>query len=282
MDSTKALAALGTNDELKRSMESIASSGKMTGLDALAALGTDDELKRSMESITAAGKLTAFDALAGHGIHDEVKRSMESITAPGKLTGLDALAAAGKTTAFDALAALGSRDELARSFEHTSLLARGVDDVLSNIRVPTRTYDMPTLETPNLELPPNPIWETNRQLAELTGTVSQLVDVARRQAELSQAIRNASDLALKNSIQSGDEAKAATQLTRQNVRLTFRAIIVAILIGILNVGFAVYVYHRESANAEVRRQEEIRVLREISNQLKELNYQAPGNPAIKR
>jgi hypothetical protein len=188
---------------------------------------------------------------------------------------------AAATARMAGLAGLGADNAMTRAMEHTSLLARDVDAALSNIRIPARAYDMPSLEVPNLDLPPNPVWETNRQLAELTDTVTQLVDVARQQAELSQAIRNASDLALKNAIQSGDEAKAATQLARKSVRLTFGAIVVAVIIGILTVGVTVYENRRESANVENRRQEEIRVLREISGQLKGLNRQAPDNPASK-
>ncbi len=130
-------------------------------------------------------------------------------------------------------------------------------------------------------MPANPVWETNHQLSELTATVTQLVDVARQQAELSQAIRNASDLALQNAIQSGDQAKAATRLARKGVWLTFGAIIVAIIFGVLTVGVSLYETGHESANVENRQQEEIRVLREISDQLNGLNRQAPGKPAIK-
>jgi hypothetical protein len=257
-----ALAGLGHSDELKRSLESMDSAARMT---ALAGLGRGDELKRPLESMNSAARMTG---LAGLGHSDELKRSFESINSAAKMAGL---------------AGLGINDELKRSLEHTSLLARDVDDALSNIRIPARTYDMlgQSIEAPTLEPPPNPIWETNRQLAELTDTVTQLVDVARQQAELSQAIRNASDLALQTAIQSGDEARAATQLARKSVRLTFGAIIVAIIIAILNVSVAVYEKHRESATADDRRQEEIRVLREISGQLKGLKGQVPGSEALR-
>jgi hypothetical protein len=214
--------------------------------------GPGDALKRTMEG------------LAGPG--DALKRTMEKLASTEKWAGLTGL---------------HINDELKRSLEHASLLARDVDAALSNIRIPARAYDMPSLEVPNLNLPPSPILETNRQLAELTDTVTQLVDVARQQAELSQAIRNASDLALKNAIQSGDEARAATQLARKSVRLTLGAIIVAVIVGILTVGVTVYENRRESAREENRRQEEIRVLREISGRLKGLDRQAPGNPPSK-
>ena len=225
------------------------------GLPEVTDLGSDNTMKRAMDSMTSAAKMAELT-----GSDSTMKRAMDSMTSAAKMAEL---------TGF---ARLGIDNELKRAMEHTSFLARDVDVALSNIRIPASAYQMPSLEVRNLDVPPNPVWETNRQLAELTDTVTQLVDVARQQAELSQAIRNASDLALKNAIQSGDEAKSATQLARKSVRLTFGAIIVAIIIGILNVGVTVY---------ENRRQEEIRVLREISSQLKELNRQAQGNPAIK-
>jgi hypothetical protein len=165
------------------------------------------------------------------------------------------------------------------------MLARDVDHALSNMRIPALTSDRlgPSLEVlnlespPRLEPPPNPIWETNSRLAELIGSVTQLVGVARQQAELSQAIRDASDLALNYAIQSGEEAKAATQLARKGVWLTFGAIMVALITAILSVAVN---FHLGTAT-DGRLQEEIRLLREISGQLKALNSRPPVDSAIK-
>jgi hypothetical protein len=146
------------------------------------------------------------------------------------------------------LAGVSRSEELRRSFEQVSLRSRDVDDALSKVCIPA-IYDVPSVN-PLDDLPLNPILETNSHLAELTDTVTQLVDVARQQAELSQAIRNASNLALQNAIQSGNESKAATELARRSVRLTFRAIVVAVLVGILTIGVSLYQSHRDSATAE--------------------------------
>jgi hypothetical protein len=103
-----------------------------------------------------------------------------------------------------------------------------------------------------------------------------LVDVARQQAELSQAIRTSADLALKYAVQSGEEAKAATLLARKSVRLTFIAIAVAIIAAIASIA----VNYNLSNSADIRVKEEIRVLGDISGKLQQLNGRPVINPAI--
>ena len=110
----------------------------------------------------------------------------------------------------------------------------------------------------------------------MTGTVTQLVDVARQQAELSQAIRTSADLALKYAVQSGEDAKAATLLAQKSVRLTLVAIMVAIIAAIASIA----VNYNLSNSADVRLKEEIRVLGDISGKLQQLNDRAVINPAI--
>ena len=148
------------------------------------------------------------------------------------------------------LMSLGIGDALKASLEQISLLSGGVDEALSRI-TPADAYlghsglahhlPEPVFPDPG----PNPIWETNRQLGELTETVTQLVEVARQQAELTQAIRKASDLALENSIQSGQEARSATDLVRKGLRLTFWTLIIAIL----SFFFSVYENHHDGTLA---------------------------------
>jgi hypothetical protein len=257
--SIAALAGLGPTKEFLRAME-----GKPeSSIAALAGLGPTKEFLRSMEG----KRESSIAALAGLGPTKEFMRPMERVKLP--VEGMAGLAAK--------QAAVGpASEELRRSFEQISLRARDVDEALSKVRVPP-IYDAPSIDLQDLR--PNPILETNSHLAELTDTVTQLVDVARHQAELSQAIRNASDLALQNAIQSGNEAKAATELARRSVRLTFWAIIVAVIVGILSIGFSLYENLRESATAEGHRQEEIRVLRNMSGQLKDLSREVPAKPA---
>jgi len=175
----------------------------------------------------------------------------------------------------------GPTDALRRSFEQTSLLARGIDDALS--KIPTLASDRltPTLEPPSpkfsqdLVIPENPVWETNRRLAELIDSVTQLVGVARQQAELSQAIRNASDLALTSAIQSENHANAAASLARKGVGLTLLAIVVAITIG----GVGIWFNSRQGTATDGRLEEEIRLLSEISGQVKVLNNRSAVDSA---
>jgi len=92
-----------------------------------------------------------------------------------------------------------------------------------------------------------------------------LVEVARQQAELSQAIRATSDLALKYAIQSGEDAKAATQLARKSVKLTFVAIVVAIITTLLSIAAS----YKLSNSTDERMLEQIRLLGVISNRLEQ-------------
>ena len=101
------------------------------------------------------------------------------------------------------------------------MLALGLDDAISKMRIPDRDFNMlgrvpeaPSLKISEIDFAPNPIFETNSQLAELTAIVTRLVDVAKQQAELTQSIRKTSDLTLTYAVQSGEEAKTATQLAR--------------------------------------------------------------------
>ena len=88
--------------------------------------------------------------------------------------------------------------------------------------------------------------------------------MSRRQAELSQAIRENSNLALQHAIASGEEAKAATRLARRSILLTCTAIVLAVLTSIWTIHD-----NRQLSNAMGSRlREEIRVLREISDQLR--------------
>jgi hypothetical protein len=166
----------------------------------------------------------------------------------------------------------GPTDQLMKSLEHTSLLASNLDRTLSKIRTPDLSNKLasPTLEAttrdvlPNLKLIENPARETNRRLVELTDAVAQLVRVAQQQAELSQAIRDSSDVALHYAIRSREEATAATLLARKGVRLTFWAIVVAILTAGLSMGINLYL----SAGMDNRVQQEIHILHEISDELR--------------
>lgn len=219
-------------------------------------LSISDEMKKS------------FASMAELGISGDVGRSMESISANLK-----------KTMA--SVSGLGISDELRRSAEHTSRLARDVDHALSDMRTPRLTSEVPRPSFEMPELAPNPVWETNRQLAELTGSVAQLVNVARHQAELSQAIRKTSELALSQAVQSREDAKAAALLARKSVRLTFWAIVFALLTAILSVAFTVNDNRNLNTASDGRVKEEIRILQEISRKLSATDNRSKVGPALK-
>jgi hypothetical protein len=224
-------------------------------------LGGIRDAREAIESVAGPGR-DAMKALEQHelGVIRDARKAIESVAGPGR----DA------TKAFRSISGLGGiSDELRRSLERTALLAGNVDRSLSNMALPAWYHEdirLPPL-TPLPAPEPNPVWQTNTHLSELTGTVTQLVDVARQQAELSQAIRTSADLALKYAIQSGEDAKAATLLARKGVRLTAIAITVAMLIAAVSI-----VVNRNLSNStDVRLKEEIRLLQQLNDRLVEPN-----------
>ena len=225
-------------------------------------VGISDTMRNSFESM-----------VKPVGISDTMRKSIESMARPVGIN--DTM---GKF--FESMAKpVGISEELRRSFEHTALLARNVDQSLSNMRISTPAvgWSHDDFEVPSVpEPPPNPIWETNSHLSELAGTVTQLVDVARQQAELSQAIRTSADLALKYAIQAGEDAKAATLLARKGVRLTSFAITVAIIVGLVSIA----VSYRLSNSTDVRLKQEIQLLGDISRKLQQLNDRPVSNAVI--
>lgn len=142
----------------------------------------------------------------------------------------------------------------------------------------------------------NPVLETNERLNELIDQIDALVDVAKEQANLTVAIRQTAEATLQYSIQTGQEAKASTELartstdlTRAGVHLSKLALGIAIAAPIFSamIGIAVSVYldhrntlaneRRESAQSAIS-QQEIRVLNEISRRLAQ---PPPTLPSVK-
>ena len=140
--------------------------------------------------------------------------------------------------------------------EHTSQLAREMEDVMSLLRGPAygdlNTFE-PSFDLSHIEVPPNPILETNEQLAELTGTVTKLVEIASQQAAVSQAIREAS----------AAESKNATLLARKSLRVALLAIAISTIVALASV----YDNHRLSSGTDVQLQQEIHILQKISERL---------------
>ena len=84
----------------------------------------------------------------------------------------------------------------------------------------TRRFTVP-------DLPPNPAHETNRQLADLKAQMAALVDVAREQAKMTQAINESTQAALHLASQSSEEAKASSELARTSIELARTSIAVS-------------------------------------------------------
>ena len=160
-------------------------------------------------------------------------------------------------------------DALRRSFDHSALLSRSIADTLSTMHAlaPTTASYRDTFE-PRAEFRAKPVvLQTNSQLSVLTSAVTQLVDVARQQAEFSQGISANAELALKFAIQSGEEAKASTLLARKSVRVAGIAIIVAFITTVASVA----VNYKLSNSTDTRMKEEIRLLGDISGKLQRLS-----------
>ena len=226
--------------------------------DMLRSAGISDAAHKAFESIANQPSVVS-DMLKSASIGDAAHKAFESI----------ANQRGGASDVLKSFQIPGISEELRRSLESTDVLARNVDQALSGMHFSAPSFEVPQYELPQFEVRelPNPIWETNSHLSELTNTVTQLVDVARQQAELAQAIRATSDLALKCAIQSGEDAKAATLLARKSVRLTLLAIAVAIITAVVSMA----VSYKLSDSTDVRLQEEIHLLRDISGNLQQLN-----------
>jgi hypothetical protein len=154
------------------------------------------------------------------------------------------------------MAGLGIGDDLKNSFERTARLSASLGDALAHLRpLPVQDFHFAPPELPYIEPPRNPIFETNKELAELTRTTRDLVGLAQNQAELSQSLAETSRLALAETVRSGEQAKRATQLAAAGIIITV----------VIAAGTIFYNYiHNQAAEAHL--QHEIQVLNEISRQ----------------
>ena len=143
----------------------------------------------------------------------------------------------------------GITDTMRALFERNDSVSRSLDESLAAI-----------------QKPPNPTYETNQHLAELTDNITSLIEVARQQAALTQAIRSSSDLALQYSIQSSKEATIATELASKSVSLTRNAIFVAIIIAIASFSGSYYL----STSSDVRMKKQVQLLGDIADKLEQL------------
>jgi len=151
-------------------------------------------------------------------------------------------------------------EELRRAREGTSTAAAALTHSLE--RIP----DLSFLSHDPLTLEPSQVYgpeamslataETNELLDTMVGHIAALVDVAKHQAELTQAIFRSNEATLAYSIKAGDEARAATTLAGKGLRLTRLAVLIAIVSSILSaiIGVAVPVSLQQTICLNFREQ----------------------------
>jgi hypothetical protein len=263
-------------------IENISADDFVTRMFAIVARGVPDEASATCEAYDAGSRIDAssfallskysLDALAGAYLA-QAARSIVSKPPNGDLV-TEVLPGERQTERLLRLVKVGTQDlravaqqltqripaSLKESFARTSVLARSLDDSLTRMRNPgVRASTSANLKGLfEFELPPDPFLQINTYLA-------NLLDIARQQAELSASLTQTSELALKQAIISGEDAKAATREARNGVRLGVAAIVVTLGIGIAGI----YDNHRFTISADShsdRLTDTIRLLSELQRQ----------------
>jgi hypothetical protein len=147
---------------------------------------------------------------------------------------------------------------------------------------------------------PNPIHETNAELAAVSTKIEQLVEIGRQQAELAQALTRTSQLALEESVNSGKSAEEALRQSRNGVWLALATLVLSVIVAGLNI----WVSRTSSASADAglerlitsvetlrsatsvtgasdssRRELEIRTLQEIERELRDMRKPIQPSPS---
>ena len=123
---------------------------------------------------------------------------------------------------------------LKESLERTLGLGRDVDNLIRAARQPAFGASLSDSHIPEaiFRPPPNPVFETNAELAELHTSIDKLVEIANRQSELSQAILDLSGRALQNAVASGTAAESASNQARRGVLIAIAALVVTVLAAV--------------------------------------------------
>ena len=98
---------------------------------------------------------------------------------------------------------------------------------LADYRPYTSDSHWETSDFAKLEPVVNPGIETNERLEQINTRFDALINVAKHQDELIQAINNSTQSALQIAVQSAKEAKEAAKLAKNSLRITLVALIVA-------------------------------------------------------
>lgn len=241
---------------------------------ALSQAGMSPDLKKAFE----------HTALLSAGVGDAVTRLLKSQNAD--------LAKVSKGLAgFDGGEAAAKNLSETLSFRVPGAPPRDGDSAAELVR---RLSDPIYPNLDDLKPLPNPIFKTNEELAELRRTIKELVEVAKRQAELSQALTETSRLALQEAIASGDYADKALRQTRNGVLIAAASLVLSVVFGF--VGMRLSVSSGKSTDAQLERlidvtekmnratattfaadaslrEQELGALREIARQLQDLRKQ---------
>jgi len=211
--------------ELRKSMERVERQDRISDLlESTERLGTSDSVRKLMDSTARPDRISdLLESTERFGISDSVRKLMDCAARSGDISDLlkstERAAMSPVRPLMDGMAwPRGISDELKHSLGLTAVLAITLTSPFPTCTFrrqpsdgPVRTLGFrPSGKLPRTRIKPLP--ETNRHLSQLAGTVTQMVEVAKQQAELSQAIRSSADLALKYALQSGEDAKAATVL----------------------------------------------------------------------
>jgi hypothetical protein len=159
-------------------------------------------------------------------------------------------------------------EEFRRAMEGTATAAAALRESVD--RIPDFTYSPPSYQEPLFdpgELIENPAHETNKLLNELSFSIKALVDVAKKEADLTDAINKSTETALGYAINSSKDAATATKLVRFSIWIAIFSVFIgtAVTLYLDNRNNAVANSH--FAEEQAVRQQEVRTLNEISAQL---------------
>jgi hypothetical protein len=203
-----------------------------------------------------------------------------------------------KATAFptqiiaDAISPSSLAEELQRAMRNESIVSSRLTESLAALpTIPAASFEPPEFLYQSRDLvlpdiPPDPGFETNEHLEQLSAHMQTLVDVAKHQTELTQAIRETTQATLQYAIQAGNEAKESTSLsragieltrlsaalTRRSVHIAIGALIVAVISTIVSMVTPIYLDRHSSAAHDLTEERELRakellVLNDISARL---------------
>lgn len=160
-------------------------------------------------------------------------------------------------------------EELRRAMEGTATAAAALRKSVN--RIPDFVaYSPPSYQEPLFdpgELIENPTYETNKLLNELSLSIKALVDVAKKEADLTEAIHRSTETALGYAISSGKDAATATKLVRISIWIAICSMFIGPAITLYLDSRNNAVANSHFAEEQAMRQQEVRTLNEIPAQI---------------